>query len=104
MKWTDALAPALKQYNSTLHSSTKMTPTEAHKDDNEANVKVNLKLKEKSKIMYPNPRIAVDDQVKCFKKKGVISPTKKSMSVVGAITYSKLIKLNMIVWVVKLTN
>ena len=26
MKWTDALTPALKQYNSTLHSSTRMTP------------------------------------------------------------------------------
>ena len=47
MKWTDALTPALKQYNSTSHSSTRMTPSEAHKDDNEINVKVNLKLREK---------------------------------------------------------
>ena len=50
MKWTDdALTPALKQYNSTSHSSTRMTPSEAHKDDNEINVKVNLKLREKKK-------------------------------------------------------
>ena len=64
MKWTDALTPALKQYNSTLHSSTRMTPTEAHK---EINVKVNLKLREKNKRKYP--RIQENDKVKVFQKK-----------------------------------
>ena len=53
MKWIDALTPALKQYNSTLHSSTRMTATEAHKDDNEINVKINLRLREKKKRKYP---------------------------------------------------
>ena len=53
MKWTDALTPALKQYNSTSHSSTRMTPSEAHKDDNEIHVKVNLKLQEKTKESIP---------------------------------------------------
>ena len=53
MKWTDALTPALKQYNSTSHSSTRMTPSEAHKDDNEINVKANLKLREKTKESIP---------------------------------------------------
>ena len=52
-RWTDALTPALKQYNSTSHSSTRMTPSEAHKDDNEINVKVNLKLREKAKESIP---------------------------------------------------
>ena len=67
MKWTDALTPTLKQYNSTSHSSTRMTPSEAHKDDNEINVKVNLKLREKNKRKYP--RIVVNDKVKVFQKK-----------------------------------
>ena len=67
MKWTDALTPALYQYNSTLHSSTRMTPTEAQKDDNEINVKVNLKLREKNKRKYP--RIEENDKVKVFQKK-----------------------------------
>ena len=67
MKWTDALTPALKQYNSTVHSSTRMTPTEAHKDDNEINVKVNLKLREKNKRKYP--KIQENDTVKVFQKK-----------------------------------
>ena len=30
-----------------------MTPSEAHKDDNEINVKVNLKLREKTKESIP---------------------------------------------------
>ena len=102
MKWTDALTPALKQYNSTLHLSTRMTPTEAHKDDNEINVQVNLKLREKNKRKYP--RIQENDKVEVFQKKGVITPTEKSMSVVGVITYSKLIKLSMILWARKLTE
>ena len=67
MKWTDALTPALKECNSTVHSSTRMTPTEAHKDDNEINVKVNLTLRAKNKIIYP--RIEENDKVKVFQKK-----------------------------------
>ena len=67
MKRTDALRQALKQYNRTLHSSTRMTPTEAHKDDNQTNVKVNLKLREKNKRKYP--RIEENDKVKVFQKK-----------------------------------
>ena len=67
MKWTDALTQALKQYNSTSHSSTRMAPSEAHKDDNEINVKVNLKLREKNKRKYP--KIEENDKVKVFQKK-----------------------------------
>ena len=67
MNWTEALTPALKQYNSTSHSSTRMTPSEAHKDDNEINVKVNLKLREKNKRKYP--KIEENDKVKVFQKK-----------------------------------
>ena len=44
-----------------------MTPTEAHKDENEVNVKVNLKLREKNK--RKQPRIEVNDKVKVFQKK-----------------------------------
>ena len=67
MKWTDALTPALKQYNNTLRSSTKMTPTEARKDHNEVHVKVNLKLRAKNKRKYPG--IEENDKVKVFPKK-----------------------------------
>ena len=50
-----------------MHSSTRITPTEAHKHDNEINVKVNLKLREKNKIKYL--RIEENDKVKVFQKK-----------------------------------
>ena len=102
MKWTDALTPALKQYNSTSHSSTRMTPSEAHKDDNEINVKVNLKLRETNKRKYP--RIEENDKVKCSKRKGVITPTERSITLNGLIKYSMLIKLNMILCVIQLTK
>ena len=46
-RWTDMLNPALKKYNSTTHSSTGIKPSEAHDDDNRANVKANLTLKQK---------------------------------------------------------
>ena len=94
MKWTDALTQALKQYNSTSHSSTRMTPSEAHKDDNEINVKVNLKLRDKNKRKYP--RIEENDRKKCSKRKGVIAPTERSITLNGLIKYSMLIQLNMI--------
>ena len=45
-RWTDMLKPALKKYNSAIHSSTGMKPSEAHDDDNRANVKANLTLKQ----------------------------------------------------------
>ncbi|MCR9134223.1 MAG: hypothetical protein NXI08_16775 [bacterium] len=51
-KWTDMLKPALKKYNDTIHSSTGMKPTEAHKDENGINVKANLTLKQKHMRKY----------------------------------------------------
>ena len=46
--WTILLKPALDKYNKTMvHSTTEMTPNEAHKDDNHVTVKANSVLKEK---------------------------------------------------------
>ena len=60
------LTPALNKYNN-KHSSTKMTPKEAHNDDNNMKVRVNLTLKESNKRKYPT--ICVGDMVKYFHKK-----------------------------------
>ena len=62
--WTDMLIPALNKYNNTKHSSTGMTPKQAHKDDNTVNVRVNLTIKEKNTRKYPN--INVGDDVKIY--------------------------------------
>ena len=46
------LPPVLKKYNSTKHSSTKLTPNEAHDDKNHMDVRVNLTRREKNKRKY----------------------------------------------------
>ena len=65
--WTSMLPPVLKKYNSTTHSSTKMTPNQAHKDENNSTVRINLTLRENNKRKYPN--IKEGDSVKYYHKK-----------------------------------
>ena len=65
-RWTDMLKPTLKKYNSAIHSSTGMKPNEAHDDDNRANVKANLTLKQKHMRKYP--KLSVSDTVKIYQK------------------------------------
>ena len=65
--WTAMLQPALKKYNNTVHSSTKLTPNEAHNDKNHLTVSVNLKMRESNKRKYP--KINENDKVKIYEKK-----------------------------------
>ena len=65
--WTSTLTPALNKYNTTAHSSTKMTPRQAHKDENNSTVRVNLTLRENNKRKYPT--ISEGDMVKFYHKK-----------------------------------
>ena len=65
-RWTDMLKPILKKYNSAIHSSTGMKPSEAHEEDNRANVKANLTLKQKHMRKYP--KLSVSDTVNIYKK------------------------------------
>ena len=65
--WTSMLTPALNKYNTTVHSSTKMTPRQAHKDENNSTVRVNLTLRENNKRKYPT--ISEGDMVKFYHKK-----------------------------------
>ena len=64
--WTTLLPQALAKYNSSKHSSTKMTPKEAHDDKNHMDVRVNLTRREKNTRKYPE--INVNDKVKVFQK------------------------------------
>ena len=75
--WTNMLTSALNTYyNSTEHSSTEMTPKEAHKDTNHLRVGVNLTLKAKNRRKYPP--INVDDTVtKYMKRNEATTPTGK---------------------------
>ena len=65
--WTSMLPAVLKKYNSTEHSSTKMTPNQAHKDDNNLKVRLNSTLRESNRRKYPE--VKEGDKVKYFKKK-----------------------------------
>ena len=66
--WTSMLPPALNKYNSTEHSSTKLSPNQAHKDSNNLKVRVNLTTREVNKRKYPE--LKEGDEVKTFTKGG----------------------------------
>ena len=57
----------LKKYNSTKHSSTKLTPSKVHDDKNYMDVRVNLTKKEKNTRKYEE-EIKENDTVKTFTK------------------------------------
>ena len=50
--WTSMLTPALNKYSTTVHSSTKMKPKDAHDDKNHMEVRVNLTRREKNTRKY----------------------------------------------------
>ena len=85
--WTILLKPALDKYNKTMkHSTTEMTPNEAHKDDNHLTVKSNSVLKEKYLRKYP--KVEVGDKVKIFVKgKGNYTSRKESRNQWSERTY-----------------
>ena len=67
--WTIMLKPVLDKYNGKMkHSTTALTPNEAHKDENSVEVKANSVMKEKYLRKYPN--IKEGDDVRVFTKSG----------------------------------
>ena len=85
--WTILLKPALDKYSKSMkHSTTEMTPNEAHKDDNHLTVKSNSVLKEKYLRKYP--KVEVGDKVKIFVKgKGNYTSRKDSRNQWSERTY-----------------
>ena len=85
--WTSMLTPSLNKYNSREHSSTKMSPNEAHKDTNNLKVRVNLTLRENNKRKYPE--LNEGDTVKTFTKgAGNYTSRKETMSKWSKETYT----------------
>ena len=78
--WTIMLKPVLDKYNNKMvHSTTGLTPNEAHKDENSIEVKANSVMKEKYLRNYPN--IKAGDDVRVFVKgKGNYTSRKESRS------------------------
>ena len=65
-----ALPELVEDYNNTVHSSTKLTPTEASKEENELTVWRNL-YPDRYKINNLTPKFSVGDEVRITKKKKV---------------------------------
>jgi hypothetical protein len=66
--WTELLGPFLKAYNSEQRPATGMTPNEASKDKNSADVRTNLLLSAKRERKYPP--LKEGDQVRLMDKHG----------------------------------
>ena len=68
--YIDALPELVEDYNNTVHSSTKLTPTDASKEENELKVWRNL-YPDRYKTSRLNPKFSVGDKVRITKKKEV---------------------------------
>ena len=64
--WVEVMRPALRKYNSQVHSSTKSTPNEAHNLENAVKVKTQLIMREKHNRKYP--KLTEGDFVKIYDK------------------------------------
>ena len=69
-KYIDVLPELVEDYNNTVHSSTKLTPTDASKEENELKVWSNL-YPDRYKTSRLNPKFSVGDRVRITKKKTV---------------------------------
>ena len=66
--WIDELQSVVKKYNETIHHSTKMTPIQASRKENEDEVFFNLSDKRKKK----QPKYKLNDLVRTADKKKYI--------------------------------
>ena len=64
--WTEHLQSVINKYNRTVHSTTKMTPIEAHQDTNRITASLNTHLKASYNRKYPT--IHINDKVKIYTK------------------------------------
>ena len=69
-RYIDVLPDLVEDYNNTVHSSTKLTPVEASKEENELKVWRNL-YPDRYKTSRLNPKFSVGDEVRISKKKKV---------------------------------
>ena len=83
--WHLSLPAVIKQYNNTIHSSSKLKPVDAIKDSNAIEVKTNLMLRSRFKRKYKE--VNVGDYVRIFKKKQKYSDMKQHVKNWGESTY-----------------
>ena len=69
-RYIDILPDLVEDYNNTVHSSTKLTPTEASEEENEFKLWRNL-YPDRYKKSRLNPKFSVGDEVRISRKKAV---------------------------------
>ena len=67
IQWVDYINSVLNQYNSSIHSATELSPIEARKKSNEISVKINLEMRARRNVKYPD--LQVGDSVRILKNK-----------------------------------
>ena len=97
--WADMLTASLSTYNNIKHSSTGLTPNQAHKDDNQLKVAVSLVSKERNKRTYPN--ISENYEVNIFTKNKRNYTDRKETNPKWSQRKYKISKKKMTLWVIE---
>ena len=99
-KYIDVLPDLVEDYNNTVHSSTKFTPVEASKKENELKVWRNL-YPDRYKKSRLNPKFSVGDKVRITKKKGVLEKGYTARWTEEIFTIKEIRKTNPITYIIE---
>ena len=99
-KYIDVLPDLVEDYNNTVHSSTKFTPVEASKKENEFKVWRNL-YPDRYKTSRLNPKFSEGDKVRITKKKGVLEKGYTARWTEEIFTIKEIRETNPITYIIK---
>ena len=99
-KYIDVLPDLVEDYNNTVHSSTKFTPVEASKKENELKVWLNL-YPDRYKTSRLNPKFSVGDMVRITKKKKVFEKGYTTRWTEEIFTIKEILKTNPITYIIE---
>ena len=99
-KYIDVLPDLVEDYNNTVHSSTKFTPVEASKKENEFKVWRNL-YPDLYKTSRLNPKFSEGDKVRITKKKGVLEKGYTARWTEEIFTIKKIRETNPITYIIE---
>ena len=99
-KYIDVLPDLVEDYNNTVHSSTKLSPVEASKKENELKVWRNL-YPDRYKTSRLNPKFSVGDEVRITKKKKVFEKGYTTRWTEEIFTIKKIRETNPITYIIE---
>jgi hypothetical protein len=90
-KLQDILPLVINKYNNTIHSSTGLTPNDAHTDNNRVSVATNLAIHSINKRKYPS--LSIGSKVKYIQRDTVIIRVEKKQQADGQIIFIQSLRL-----------